>query len=79
MKAHEGARECDRDRGRQRQGKRKKGREAGQKTYLCTKLVLKGNKHTHLLEFDMKVNISGEGNETVFQESKWGHVTRTKM
>lgn len=84
MKVHEGARVCDRDGGRQRRGKRKKERQKGRpKTYICTKLVLTGNRHTHLLEFDMKtekeLNISGEGNKTVFQESKWGQVPATEM
>lgn len=64
-------------------GKKKERQRGRPKTYLCTKLVLKENKHTHLLEFDMKmekeVNISGVGNITVFQESKWGHVTATKV
>lgn len=84
MKAHKGARECDRDRGRQRgEGGGKKESQGGRKKILPMRQTRSQRKQIHAsLKWRWKkggMNISGEGNETEFQECKWGQMHAAEM
>lgn len=51
MKAHKGARECDRQR-KTKGGERRKVREEERKSFHCTKLEVRGNKHMQVWNGD---------------------------
>lgn len=80
MNVHEGVRECDKDRKRQRVGERKKGREEDTKSTSAPKLYSKKT-NTHIcvgLKWSQrkKMNIWDEGNEAVLQEMGTGAGSR---
>lgn len=68
MKAHKGARECDRQR-KTKGGERRKVREEERKSFHCTKLEVRGNKHMQVWNGD------GKGNE-YFRWREWARYPR---
>ena len=65
MEKDEGGRKSERKNARKME--RKKERKKGRHKILCTKLVLKGNKHAHIWEFEMET----EGENEYFSGREW--------